>query len=111
MNQELLEKAKGLGIKSAHLYKDEEKLKAKIAEAEKETLEVLSEDEYPVEEIKPFRVAVEESQKEMSKPDGGKYEYMVKSGKVLIRGKRYVSGEKLRSDKANLDKRFEVVKV
>jgi hypothetical protein len=53
MIKELQAKAKELGIKSVHLYKDEEKLKAKIAEIEKPQEDVGKEVEY--ESVKNLR--------------------------------------------------------
>jgi tetrahydromethanopterin S-methyltransferase subunit A len=115
--KELVEKAKGLGIKSAHLMK-EETLLLKIEEAEKETLAVS--DELPKapemvfagEKVDDFRVQVAKAQEE-TKVDKGevKFKYRLKSGKLSLHGKKYRAGDEFECSIVGLDKVFEVEKI
>jgi hypothetical protein len=97
--EELRKRAKELGIKSAHLYKDEEKLRAKIAEAEAEAepveLEPAPEIEEP-EEIADIEVVFEPEQEEKSEKPLNHYEVI--SGKFYYKGNRYVKGDFVESE-------------
>jgi len=117
--KELVEKAKGLGIKSAHLMK-EETLLLKIEEAEKEVYEALPENEmtkapemvFAGEKVDDFRVQVAKAQEE-TKVDKGevKFKYRLKSGKLSLHGKKYRAGDEFECSIVGLDKVFEVEKI
>lgn len=91
MIEELKKRAKELGIKSAHLYKDEDKLKEKIFEAEAELSNIRK-------TLNP--VVAEKPKAEIVKEPTGKplNRFEVISGKFKYRGVLYKKGEFVESE-------------
>lgn len=111
--EELILRAKELGVKGNVPAMKEETLIRKISELEVEEPMV---EESKVEEEKVDKFSWrQETMKEFKKVStpvkDGKFKYIVKRGSLRTGGVSYSKGETFESNKGNLDKVFEVEKV
>ena len=104
--EELILRAKELGVKGNVPAMKEETLIRKIAE-----LEVEEPKEEKVDKFSWRQETMKEFKKVSTPVKDGKFKYIVKRGSLRTGGVSYSKGETFESNKGNLDKVFEVEKV
>lgn len=106
--EELILKAKELGVKGNVPAMKEETLIRKISELEVEEPKV---EEEKVDKFSWRQETMKEFKKVSTPVKDGKFKYIVKRGSLRTGGVSYSKGETFESNKGNLDKVFEVEKV